>query len=126
MHITLRKSGWRFEIRIPRGIEPVFGRSAIRLNLGRLAKRRALRVARLLSGRAETVFMLCRTGAGMTEDARDNLVEESHGFSSHRKTRLTGRTRRLDAAGSFAAGSTDHSSPRRWCVLTLRRRVSAK
>lgn len=78
MHLTLRKSGWRFQIRIPRDVEPVFGPSPIRLNLGLLAKRHALRTARLLTGRAESVFMLCRKGAGMTEDARDNLVEELH------------------------------------------------
>lgn len=76
MHLTLRKSGWRFQIRIPRDVEPVFGRSPIRLNLGQIAKRRALRVARLLTGRAETVFMLCRKGADMTTDARDKLIEE--------------------------------------------------
>lgn len=76
MHLTLRKSGWRFQIRIPRDVEPAFGRSPIRLNLGLLAKRRALRVARLLTGRAESVFMLCRKGAGMMEDARDKLIEE--------------------------------------------------
>jgi integrase len=76
MHLTLRKSGWRFQIRIPRDVEPVFGRSPIRLNLGPIAKRRALRVARLLTGRAETVFMLCRKGADMAKDERDKLIED--------------------------------------------------
>ncbi|MGM4990523.1 DUF6538 domain-containing protein [Tardiphaga sp. 841_E9_N1_2] len=78
MHITLRTGGWRFQIRIPRDIEPAFGQSPIRLNLGPLARRRAIRIARLLTGRAETVFMLCRKGAGMTENARDDLIEELH------------------------------------------------
>lgn len=78
MHLTLRKSGWRFQIRIPRDVEPVFGRSPIRLNLGPIAKRRALRVARLLTGRTETLFMLCRKGADMAEDARDKLIQNLH------------------------------------------------
>lgn len=78
MHLTLRKSGWRFQIRIPRDVESVFGRSPIRLNLGPIAKRRALRVARLLTGRTETLFMLCRKGADMAEDARDKLIENLH------------------------------------------------
>lgn len=53
MHLTARSSGWRFQIRIPRSLEPLFGSVPVRLNLGPLPKRPALRVARLLAGHAE-------------------------------------------------------------------------
>jgi hypothetical protein len=76
MHITHRRSGWRFQIRVPREIEFTFGNSPIRLNLGRITKRRAVRMSRLLAGRAESVFMNCRNGVDMTNTARDDLVEE--------------------------------------------------
>lgn len=73
MHITPRRSGWRFQIRVPRDLEDVFGRSPIRLNLGPVGKRDAARTARLQAGHAESVFVACRKGAGMT---KDELIEE--------------------------------------------------
>lgn len=68
MHLTYRPSGWRFQIRIPRDLEAFVGTSPIRLNIGPLAKRRAARVARLLAGHAEALFVACHTGARMTKD----------------------------------------------------------
>ncbi len=68
MHLTYRPSGWRFQIRIPRDLEALIGTSPIRLNIGPLAKRRAARVARLLAGHAEALFVACHTGARMTKD----------------------------------------------------------
>lgn len=73
MHITPRRSGWRFQIRVPRDLEDVFGGSPIRLNLGPVGKRDAVRTARLLAGHAESVFVACRKGARMT---KDELIEE--------------------------------------------------
>jgi len=68
MHLTSRRSGWRFQIRIPRDLEGVFGLSPLRLNLGPRGKRNAARTARLLAGHAESVFLACRKGARMTKD----------------------------------------------------------
>ncbi|PZN98007.1 MAG: hypothetical protein DCF30_15085 [Hyphomicrobiales bacterium] len=68
MHLTYRPCGWRFQIRIPRDLEALIGTSPIRLNIGPLAKRRAARVARLLAGHAEALFVACHTGARMTKD----------------------------------------------------------
>lgn len=76
MHITHRRSGWRFQIRIPREVEAVFGPAPIRLNLGLIRKRDAVRAARLLAGHAESVFLACRKGAEMADTVRDDLVEE--------------------------------------------------
>ncbi len=76
MHLTARPSGWRFQIRIPRSLEPAFGTVPIRLNLGPLSKRPALRVARLLAGHAERVFRSVEMGERMTDMSRDDLVEE--------------------------------------------------
>ncbi|MBN9334517.1 tyrosine-type recombinase/integrase [Devosia sp.] len=76
MHLTARSSGWRFQIRIPRSLEPCFGRVPVRLNLGPLPKRPALRVARLLAGHAERLFRAAETGDAMTDMSRDELVEE--------------------------------------------------
>lgn len=73
MHITPRRSGWRFQIRVPRDLEGILGRSPIRLNLGPVAKRDAARTARLLAGHVESVFVACRKGAMMT---KDELIEE--------------------------------------------------
>lgn len=73
MHVTSRRSGWRFQIRVPRDLESILGRSPIRLNLGPVAKRDAARTARLLAGHAESVFLACRKGARMT---KDELIEE--------------------------------------------------
>lgn len=73
MHITHRRSGWRFQIRVPRDLEDVFGRSPIRLNLGPVGKRDAARTARLLAGHVESVFVACRKGADMT---KDELIEQ--------------------------------------------------
>lgn len=41
MHLTYRRSGWRFQIRVPRDVERTFGRTPIRLNLGPMGKRDA-------------------------------------------------------------------------------------
>lgn len=76
MHLTARPSGWRFQIRIPRSLEPCFGTVPVRLNLGPLPKRPALRVARLLAGHAERIFRSVETGERMTDMSRDDLVEE--------------------------------------------------
>ncbi len=57
MHITSRRSGWRFQIRIPRDLEGAFGLSPLRLNLGPGGKRNAARTARLLAGHADSVFL---------------------------------------------------------------------
>ena len=48
----------------------------MRLNLGPLPKRPALRVARLLTGHAERLFRLVETGEDMADMDRDDLVEE--------------------------------------------------
>lgn len=76
MHLTARPSGWRFQIRIPRPLEPTFGCTPLRLNLGPLPKRPAVRVARLLAGHAERVFRSVETGNRMTDISRDELVEQ--------------------------------------------------
>lgn len=73
MHLTYRRSGWRFQIRAPRDVEHAFGSTPIRLNLGPMGKRHAARTARLLAGHAESVFLACRKGAEMT---KDELIEE--------------------------------------------------
>lgn len=39
MHLTYRPSGYRFQIRVPRDLEGVFGSSPIRLNLGPVGRR---------------------------------------------------------------------------------------
>jgi integrase len=76
MHLTARPSGWRFQIRIPRALEPCFGAVPVRLNLGPLPKRPALRVARLLAGHAERLFRSVEMGERMTDMSRNDLVEE--------------------------------------------------
>ncbi|MBN9450489.1 MAG: hypothetical protein J0I42_00940 [Bosea sp.] len=68
MHLTSRRSGWRFQIRISRDLEGVFDLSPLRLNPGPRGKRNAARTARLLAGHAESVFLACRKGARMTKD----------------------------------------------------------
>lgn len=80
MHLTARSSGWRFQIRIPRSLETCFGTVPVRLNLGPLPKRPALRVARLLAGHAERLFRAAETGNAMTDMSRDDLVEELQGL----------------------------------------------
>lgn len=76
MHVSQRKSGWRFQLRVPTDLEGIFGASPIRLNLGVIPKRQALRIARLLAGHAESVFMGSRTRGHMSEQAREDLIEE--------------------------------------------------
>lgn len=80
MHVTQRSSGWRFQIRVPRDVEAHFGSAPIRLNLGPVRKREAIRAARLLAGHAESVFLACRKGAGMADTVRGDLVEELQGL----------------------------------------------
>lgn len=76
MHLTARPSGWRFQIRIPRDLEPAFGAVPVRLNLGPIPKRPALRLARLLAGHAEALFRSIEAGERMAEMSRDDLVRE--------------------------------------------------
>lgn len=76
MHLTARSSGWRFQIRIPRSLEPCFGSVPVRLNLGTLPKRPALRVARLLAGHTERLFRAVEMGTALTDISRDELVEQ--------------------------------------------------
>lgn len=77
MHLTHRSSGWRFQIRVPRDLEHIFGSTPLRLNLGPISRRSAARVARLLAGHAESVFFATRRRTvKMSSAARDDLVEE--------------------------------------------------
>ncbi len=41
MHLTSRRSGWRFQIRIPRDLDGLFGLSPPRLNIGPIGRRYA-------------------------------------------------------------------------------------
>ena len=73
MYLTHRRSGWRFQIRVPRDLEGFFGVSILRLNIGPVGKRDATRISRLLAGHVESVFLACRMGARMT---KDELIEQ--------------------------------------------------
>src|SRR5690606_4484113 len=56
-------------------LEGFFGVSILRLNIGPVGKREAARIARLLAGHVESVFLACRMGARMT---KDELIEQLH------------------------------------------------
>lgn len=57
MYLTRRTSGFRFQIAIPSSLHARLGRTPVRINLGRISASAAQRIARLLSGHSEIVFV---------------------------------------------------------------------
>lgn len=92
----LSRSGWRFQVRIPRDLEGLFGRSPPRLNIGPLGRGYAVRTARLLAGHAEPVFLACPTTAppfaGTTRGARSCRRARNSSSPSSPKARLSRKT----------------------------------
>ncbi|MEP4149712.1 MAG: site-specific integrase [Lentilitoribacter sp.] len=56
MYLTRRQNGFRFQRRIPKKLEPVLGKSPIRIHIGNLPARDATRIARLLAGHSDLLF----------------------------------------------------------------------
>jgi integrase len=75
MYLTRRQSGFRFQIAVPSDLFPRFGRTPIRVALGRIPAPLAQKAARLLSGHAETVFLSLRTSATDTDMNRAALTQ---------------------------------------------------
>lgn len=74
MYLTLRPSGYRFQIAVPTHLHCELGRTPIRINLGRIPAPLAQKAARLLSGHSETVFLSLRaTRKGAKEMSREAL-----------------------------------------------------
>lgn len=66
MYLTRRQNGFRFQRRIPKNLEPILGKSPIRVHLGNLPLRNASRIARLLASNSDLLFQKitlegCRT-----------------------------------------------------------------
>ena len=66
MYLTRRQNGFRFQRRIPKNLEPILGKSPIRVPLGNLPGRDASRIARLLASNSDLLFQKitlegCRT-----------------------------------------------------------------
>ena len=57
MYLTRRENGFRFQRRIPKNLEPILGKSPIRISLGNLPARDASHIARLLAGHSDLLFM---------------------------------------------------------------------
>jgi len=77
MHLARRGTVWRFQIRVPRDLEPVLGPTPIRIPIGTATTREAQSQARLLAGRAESAFLALKARGGeMSEDdeTRDELI----------------------------------------------------
>lgn len=81
MYLWRRPSGFLFQIRIPSDLTPTFGKSLLRVRLGRLSAREAERSARILAGVAERGFMAARKGTpgrppAIADADVDNLLAE--------------------------------------------------
>ncbi|WP_370636902.1 DUF6538 domain-containing protein [Afifella sp. IM 167] len=82
MHLARRgpiRDGRRFQIRVPRDLEPVLGPTPIRIPIGTATTREAQSQARLLAGRAESAFLALKARGGeMSEgdETRDELPPE--------------------------------------------------
>ncbi len=74
MYLTLRPSGYRFQIAVPTHLHCELGRTPIRINLGRIPAPLAQKAARLLSDHSKTVFLSLRaTRKGAKEMSREAL-----------------------------------------------------
>ncbi|WP_141514294.1 tyrosine-type recombinase/integrase [Rhizobium sp. M1] len=80
MYITRRDNGFRFQRRIPKDLEPILGKSPIRLHLGQLPARKAALIARLLVSHSDRLFHnLLQNGCrsmSETADPRDVIIAE--------------------------------------------------
>lgn len=56
MYLTRRENGYRFQRRIPKSLESIFGKSPIRVPLGNWPLRDASRIARLLASNSDLLF----------------------------------------------------------------------
>jgi len=82
MYLSYRKSGVRFQIAVPADLQPRLGRTPIRIPLGMISATSARRIARLLSGHAERLFIAARSkemNAMSKPDLRDALIAELQG-----------------------------------------------
>ena len=73
MYLTRRENGFRFQRRIPKSLEPILGKSPIRIPLGNLPVRDASRIARLLASNSDLLFQKialegCRTLTDIPDD----------------------------------------------------------
>lgn len=79
MYLTRRDSGYRFQIRIPSDLSSRIGKSPLRVNLGSIDFNSATRIARLLAGHTEKIFVALRNH-GHPEmnipDIRDLIISE--------------------------------------------------
>ncbi len=57
MYLTRRENGFRFQRRIPKNLEPILGKSPIRISLGNLPASDASHIARLLAGHSDLLFL---------------------------------------------------------------------
>lgn len=76
MYLTRRENGFRFQRRIPKNLEPLLGKSPIRIHLGNLPARDASRIARLLASNSDLLFQKitlegCRTLTDIPDDPND-------------------------------------------------------
>ncbi|MCF1502226.1 hypothetical protein L0F51_00425 [Afifella sp. H1R] len=77
MRLARRGAVWRFQIRVPRDLEPVLSATPIRIPIGTATTREAQSQARLLAGRAESAFLALKARGGRMgehEDPRDELI----------------------------------------------------
>src|SRR5690606_33904068 len=78
MYLTHRTNGFRFQIAVPADLYTRLGRTPIRIPLGLVPASAARRIARLLSGHAERLFIELRSTSyqNMTTDPRDIIIAE--------------------------------------------------
>lgn len=80
MYITRRENGYRFQRRIPKDLEPILGKSPLRVHLGWLPARKAAFVARLLVSHSDRLFLrLIQNGCQSmphNTDPRDAIIAE--------------------------------------------------
>ncbi|KQZ50472.1 hypothetical protein ASD54_09565 [Rhizobium sp. Root149] len=89
MYLTHRKNGFRFQIAVPVDLHLRLGRTPIRVPLGLIPVSAARRIARLLSGHAERLFIELRSISqqNMTTDPRDIIIAE---LTAHIDTLIEG------------------------------------
>ena len=80
MYITRRENGYRFQRRIPKALEPILGKSPLRLRLGQLPARKAAFIGRLLVSHSDRLFHgLVQNGGHLmpdNADPRDAIIAE--------------------------------------------------
>lgn len=79
MYLTRSGSRFRFQIRVPSDLTDKLGKTPIRLALGCVSLSRAYKMARLLAGQAEQLFIAARSselGGMKMVDLRGLIIEQ--------------------------------------------------